>query len=296
MKSIALKVLLLSLIAATLLFGLASCGGTGNSTTPPPTLGSMAGSWDFTVSGGSGSHPVIVEATLTQDNKGNFSGTGSVTANGPAGSVFQADIHGSSLSAADDMAVDFLGDTCGADSGVRNLSGTIDSSNKVTLTPTFGSSSAYATISGTLTPSANPPFTATGTVTDPACNSNGQAFTLTGRLASSLTGSYAGASAANNSESITLTLTDTNGTLSGNGTDSVSGNFTATGTAVGNAFSATITPTPGIGGSIFGYFDPQLGAKGSILLISFQGGNAVSCPNGVPIDNGSCLIAILAMQ
>jgi hypothetical protein len=51
-----------------------------------------------------------------------------------------------------------------------------------------------------------------------------------------------------------------------------------------------------MGGSIFGYFDPQLGAKGSILLTNFQGGSAASCPNGVPIDNGSCLIAILALQ
>jgi len=51
-----------------------------------------------------------------------------------------------------------------------------------------------------------------------------------------------------------------------------------------------------VGGSIFGYFDPQLGAKGAILLTSFQGANATSCPNGVPIDNSSCLIAILAMQ
>lgn len=288
------KVLICLFIAGSL----AACGGGttngGSGSGFPP--GSMAGSWDFTVTGGSGSHPVIVEATLTQDSKGNFSANGSVTANGPAGSVFPADIHGSSLSAADDMAVDFLGNSCGPDNGVRNLSGTIDSSNKVTFTPTFGSSSAYATITGTLNPSANPPFTATGTVTDPACNSNGQAFTLTGVLASSLTGNYSGTSAADNTETITLNLTDTSGSLSGTGTDSKTGNFTATGTAVGNAFSATITPTPSIGGSIFGYFDPQLGAKGSILLVSFQGGNATTCPNGVPIDNGSCLITILAMQ
>jgi len=63
-------------------------------------------------------------------------------------------------------------------------------------------------------------------------------------LASSRTGTYSGTSAANNTETITLNLTDTNGSMSGNGTDSNTGNFMMTGTTVGNAFSATIKPTP----------------------------------------------------
>ena len=45
-----------------------------------------------------------------------------------------------------------------------------------------------------------------------------------------------------------------------------------------------------------GYFDPQLGSKGSILLTSFLGGSATTCPNGVPIYDGSCLLGILDLQ
>jgi hypothetical protein len=150
------------------------------------------------------------------------------------------------------------------------------------------------TITGTLDPSAKPPFSGTLTNSGP-CGFAGN-FPITGVLASSLTGVYSGTSAANNTETITLNVTDTNGSLSGSGNDSNTGNFTMTGTTVGNAFWTTINPAPGVGGAIFGYFDPQLGAKGSILLTSFQSANAASCPNGVPIDNGSCLITILAMQ
>lgn len=278
--------------------GMVACGGgttSSKTTTPPPQLGSMAGAWDFTVSGGSGSHPIAIEAVLTQDNSGNISSNGTATANGPSGNFFEADILGSSLSTATDVAVDYLGDTCGADTGTRSITGTINSSSQVTISTSNGGSFS-TTITGSLNSSANPPFTGSGTVNAPGCKSNGQAFTMTGVLASSLTGTFSGTSAANNSEAITLTVTDTSGALTGNGTDSVSGNFTMTGTTVGNAFSTTLTPAPAGGGSIFGYFDPQLGAKGSILLINFQSGNAVNCPSGVPIDNGSCLIAVLAMQ
>lgn len=273
---------------------MAACGG-GNSksSAPPPQIGSMAGAWDFTVTAGKNPHPIAIDVVLTQDNKGNLSGSGTVTASGPAGNVFETDVFGASLSAATDIAVDYLDDTCnGLDTGSRTITGTINSSNQVTLSYDLGGAFT-ATITGNLNTSANPPFSGSGTTTGPCGAAN---FPITGVTASSLTGTYSGTSAANNSEIITLNMTDTSSTLSANGTDSVSGNFTLTGTAVGNAFSATITPTPGIGGTIFGYFDPQLGAKGSILLTSFQGGNASSCPNGVPIDNGSCLIAILAMQ
>lgn len=287
--------LLAGLLVVTLLLLVVACGSSNTNPPPPPKLGSMAGSWDFTINGGSGSHPIAIEAILAQDNSGNISVNAMATANGPSGSFFEADIFGSSLTTATDLSVDYLGDTCGADDGTRSLTGTINSSNQVSISSGNGGSFS-TTITGTLSPSANPPFSGSGTINAPGCKSNGQAFTLTGVLASSLTGTYSGTSAANSSEAITVTLTDTNGTLSGNGTDSVSGNFTATGTTVGNGFSATLTPPPSGGGSIFGYFDPQLGAKGSILLTSFQGGNASSCPSGVPIDNGSCLIAILALQ
>jgi hypothetical protein len=91
---------------------------------------------------------------------------------------------------------------------------------------------------------------------------------------------------------------DASDNLTGNGTDSKNGNFTITGNAVGNALSATLTfpSSPGSNGPVFGYYDPQLSSKGSILLTSFQGGSATTCPGGTPIDNGSCLIAILAKQ
>lgn len=281
-----------TLAVTILLLELVACIG-GHSNVPPP--GSMAGAWDFTATGGSGNHPIAVEAILTQDNSGNFSGAGTVTANGPAGNFFEADIFGSSLSTATDMAVDFLGDTCsGSDSGNRSLSGTINSSNQVTLTVSSGGS-LTVTVNGTLDASATPPFSGSGTISAPGCKSDGQTFTLTGSLASSLTASYSGTSASDNTDTISVTLTDTNATLSGNGTDTKNGNFTVTGTAVGNAFSATLVFSGG-NSSTFGYFDPQLGSKGSILLVSFEGGSATTCSNGVPIDNGSCLIAILAKQ
>jgi hypothetical protein len=239
-------------------------------------------------------HPVAIEKILTQDNSGNISGTGTATATGPTGNYFTADLSGSSMSNATDISVDYLGDTCaGVDSGTRTLTGTINSSNQVTMTIDVGGVLTVS-ISGTLNTSSKPPFSGTLSTSGPCGFSGG--FPITGALASSLTGTYSGTSAANNTEIITLELTDTNGSLSGSGNDSNTGNFTMAGTTVGNAFSATITPAPSVGGSIFGYFAPQLGAKGSILLTSFQGGNATTCPKGVTIDNGSCLIAILAIQ
>ena len=80
-------------------------------------------------------HPVVLQKTLTQDNSGNISGTGTATANGSAGNYFTADLSGSSLSNATDISVDYLGNTCaGTDSGTRTLAGTINSSNQVTMT------------------------------------------------------------------------------------------------------------------------------------------------------------------
>ncbi len=295
MKLVGCKLSVLLILALCVAWS--ACGG-GSSVTnpPPPKLGSAAGSWDFAVVGGANPHPIAIEAILAQDNSGNISGTGSVTANGPAGNVSEIDVFGASLSAATDIAVDYLGNTCnGSDTGARTVTGTINSSNHVALT--FNSGGAFsAAIQGTLNTSATPPFSGTLTLSGP-CGGGGS-LNITGVLASSLTGTFAGTNASDNTETITTTVTDTNGSLAASGTDSKLGNFTLTGTTVGNAFSATVTfpSSPGNNGPVLGYFDPQLGAKGSIFLTSFQGGNANSCPSGVPIDNGSCLIAILALQ
>lgn len=267
-------------------------------TTGGPTSGSMAGTWDFTAITGTTPHPVAVEAILTQDSSGNISGTGVVTARGPAGNVFQADLIGSSLSNVFDMAVDFLGDTCNTDNGVRSLTGTINSSNKVTLNFDVGGSFTV-TINGTLNPSAVPAFSASsvsGTVpTGTLCNSNVQILSFTGVLASSLAGSYSGVSASDSTEVITLNLTeDAKGNIGGNGADSTNGSFTITGSAVAHAFSSTLMFPSSNNVSVFGYYDPQLGLKGSILLTRFEGTD--TCSDGLPSRNGSCLIGILARQ
>jgi hypothetical protein len=265
-------------------------------TTSAPTSGSMAGAWDFTAISGSTPHPVAVEAVLTQDSSGNISGTGVVTASGPAGNVFQADLIGSSLSNVFDMAVDFLGDTCSTDNGIRSLTGTIDSSNQVTLNFDVGGSFTV-TIHGVLNSSGLPSFSGTGTVSGPACASNGQTAPITGIVASSLAGSYSGVSTSDSTEIITMNLTeDSKGNISGDGADSTNGSFTISGSAVGNAFSATLMFPSSNNVSVFGYYDPQLGLKGSILLTRFEGAGTSTCSDGLPSHNGSCLIGILARQ
>ncbi|MFL6313349.1 MAG: hypothetical protein ACJ71U_23180 [Terriglobales bacterium] len=117
-----------------------------------------------------------------------------MTSAGPAGNVFQADLNGSSLSNVFDMAVDFLGDTCSTDNGIRSLKGTINSSNQVTLNFNVGGSFTV-TIDGILNSSGLPSFSGTGTVSGLACASNSQTVPITGVLAGSLAGSYSGASA-----------------------------------------------------------------------------------------------------
>ena len=223
----------------------------------------MAGSWDFTVITGKNPHPIAVDAILTQDSRGNISAAGSVTASGPAGNTFQGDMQGSSLSAAADMFVDYLGFTCtGTDSGDRSITGTINSSNQVTLARNIGGTEV-ATITGTLNSSANPPFSGTMS-TSGICGGPGT-VNVTGAPASfPPTGTYGGTGAVDNTENIDVEITDTNGTLTGDGGDSKLGDFTVTGNTVGNAFSATLTysSSPGGNGPVFGYFDAQLGARG----------------------------------
>jgi len=272
-----------------------ACGGYGGANSSGIN-GYMAGPWDFTVTNAKGQVPFVIEANLTQDGKGHISSTGSVTANGPAGNVSDVFIFGP-FSTPDAIAVDYLGFTCsGTDSGDRSITGTIDASNQVTLNQNVGGTEV-GTMTGTLTNLAPPSFSGTLTSSGP-CGGPGTA-TVTGVLASiPPKGTYSGTSAADSTETIVTALTDTTGSLTGSGSDSKLGNFTLTGNAVGNAFSATLTysSSPSSSGPVFGYFDPQLGARGSILLISFQGANATSCSTGLGPYNGSCLIAKLALQ
>jgi hypothetical protein len=293
MKSFGFRLCVCWLVLAVSL-GLAACGGYGGPSYSSIN-GYMTGPWDFTVTNAKGNVPFVIEANLTQDHHGNISATGSVTGNGPAGNVSDVFIFGTSLSFVNGIAVDYLGFTCnGTDSGDRSITGTVNSSNQVTLNQNDGGT-AVVTITGTINNSATPPFT--GTLTSSGICGGGGTATVTGQYAVSTTGNYAGTSAADKTENIMTAITNTNGSLTGDGSDSKLGNFTLTGNAVGNAFSATLTysSSPGNSGPVFGYYDMKLGARGSILLVSPLGVNA-ACPNGDPRYNTSCLIAILAMQ
>src|SRR6266852_5407661 len=232
--------------------------------------GYMTGPWDFTVTNAKGVVPFVIEANLLQDHHGNISAKGSVTANGPAGDVSDVFIFGSSLFPVKGIAEDYLGFTCpGTDSGDRSITGGVNSSNQVTLNQNVGGT-AVATITGTLDNFATPPTPPfTGTLTSSGiCGGNGTGTaTVTGQYLTSipLTGHYAGISAADNTENIVMAITNTNGSLTGDGSDSKLGNFTLTGNAVGNAFSATLTysSSPGNSGPVFGYYDMKL--RSSIL-------------------------------
>ncbi len=296
MKSFGFRLSVCWLVLAASL-GLVACGLYGGPSYSSIN-GYMAGPWDFTVTNAKGNVPFVIEANLNQDHHGNISATGSVTANGPAGDVSDVFIlSGSSLSNVSGIAVDYLGFTCnGTDSGDRSITGTVDPSNHVTLNQNVGGT-AVATISGTIENSANPPFTGTLT-TSGACGGNGTATVIGQYPYFPPTANYSGTNAGDNTENIVTSITNTNGSLTGDGSDSKLGNFTLTGKAVGNAFSLTLTysSSPGNDGPVFGYYDMKLGARGSILLVSSQGANFTSCPNGEPRFNSSCLIAILAMQ
>src|SRR5260370_961565 len=106
------------------------------------------------------------------------------------------------------LSVCYLGFTCtGTDSGDRSITGSVNSSNQVTLNQNVGGT-AVATITGTLDNYATPPFTGTLTISG-VC---GGTRTVTGQYLTSipLTGNYAGTSAANNTEHIALAITNTN--------------------------------------------------------------------------------------
>jgi hypothetical protein len=278
--------------------GMVACGYGHGGGSYSSITGYMTGQWDFTVTNAKGRVPIVIEADLNQDHHGNISAPASVTANGPTGNVSTVFLWGGSLSATYAISLDYLGFTCnGTDNGDRSITGTINSSNQVTLTLSVGGSEVD-TITGTLSNfGATPAFTGTLTSSG-ACGGPGSA-TVTGQFPVVIyTGTYSGTSAADNTETITMTLTEgTSGSLTGNGTDSKLGNFTLTGNAVGNAFSATLTyaSSPGNSGPVFGYFDQQVGRNGSILLVSFLGPNSTSCPNGEPYFQGTCQIAAVAL-
>lgn len=282
-------------LALLVTLAMPSCGyGSGRSYSS--ITGYMAGQWDFTVTNAKGHVPFVIEAFLNQDHHGNISSAGSVTPNGPAGSVSAVFIWGPSLAGANAISVDYPGFTCnGSDNGDRSLAGTLDSSNHVTLTLQVGGTAVF-TITGTLnTYGATPAFTGTFS-TSGACG--GASGTVTGQFPVIIpSGPYAGTSAADSTENITLSLTNMNGSLSGSGSDSKLGNLTLTGNEVGNAFSGTLTyaSSPANSGPVFGYYDPKLGTAGSILLVSFAGVNVNTCPNGEPSFQFTCEIATLAL-
>ena len=285
-----------------LLLGMEGCGGGTSKSDQPATLASMAGSWDFalTSSGFANGDEVLALGTiLAQDNSGNISASGPATANGPSGNVLEVFLTGSSLSNVTNMGIDFLGAACGGnDNGIRMLAGTINSSNQVTINFARGGAQ-MVTITGTLNASATPSFSGTFKISAPGCGSDGTIGNVAGVPASSLTGNYAG-SPYNSADNVTFSLTaGANNTFSGNGTDSQNGAFTLSGNSVGNAASVTNTPSGGGNAtSFFTYYDPQLGAKGSVVTLVFVGANATSCPNGAPLPTGGggCLFGIFAKQ
>ena len=106
-----------------------------------------------------------------------------------------------------------------------------------------------------------------------------------------------GVSASDSTAIITLNLAeDSKGNISGDGANSNNGSFTISGSAVANAFSAILMFPSIYNVPVFGYYDPQLGLKGSILLTRFEGAGASTCSDGLPSHNGSSLIGIFAKQ
>ena len=293
-KCNAFKVLSYVIVLASSV-GLPACGSFGNGTSYSSLSETMSGSWDFTVTNAKGRVPFVIEANLTQDHHGNISATASVTNNGPAGNVSTVFIAGPSLSAAYAVFLDYPGFTCnGTDTGDRSVSGSINSSNQVTLNWNIGGS-AVVTITGTMNHAANPPFTGTFATTGICGGGSGS---IVGNWPIYIRpGNYTGTSAADNTEAISLTLSGINGPMSGTGTDSKLGSFTLTGNVIGNFLSATITyaSSPSNNGPVFGYYDSQLGTYGSLFLVSYLGQNSMNCPNGEPYYQGTCQIAILAL-
>lgn len=296
MKLLGLRLSVCGAVLALLAtLNMVGCGYKGSGGSYSSITGYMGGAWNFTVTNAKGRVPLVIETNLTQDKHGIISSTASVTASGPVGDVLSVFIFGPSLSSATAVSVDYLGFTAcnGADSGDRSITGSLNSSNQVKLNLAVGGSEVD-TLTGTLNNTASPPFTGTLTTTTP-CGGSSTA-SVVGTLAYLLNATYTGTSAGDSTEKISVAITNSNGSLTGTGSDSKLGNFTLSGNTVGSAFSATLTydGSPASSGPVFGYYDQELGASGSILLVRFEGANASTCPNSEPFYNSSCLITILA--
>jgi len=307
-KEVNMKKLALLLVAVALLAALVGCGSSnslpaGSSSTVggTPTSTSMAGSWDFTVTptGASVKTPnnlSALEAVLTQSGTTISSSGGTVTTTGPAGNLWFLQLDGTAL--ANVTAVGFeVAPTAGCKnigSGPNTVtSGTITGS---AVTLVISQSGNLFDVSGTLS-SATPP-TFTGTVQNDVTNTTCPiTANVTGVVASSLTGTYLGSITDSGTAyplSVALTA-NTDGTLSLNGTtsDPKSGNITGHGTFTGNALTFTAQGSAGgNAGTLFGYFDPSLGAKGTIVLTQLDptGCSAATFDNGWCVSDGGMFV------
>ncbi|HZC22492.1 MAG TPA: hypothetical protein VE866_04070 [Candidatus Binatia bacterium] len=283
------------LLVLAISLGLPACKTFGGGTSYSSLSETMAGPWDFTVTNAKGRVPFVIEAILDQDHHGNISATGSVTTSGPAGNVATVFISGGSLAAANAVFLGYPGFTCnGSDSGDRSVTGSINSSNQVTLNWNVGGS-AIMTITGTMNHAAHPPFTGTFTTTGTCGGSSG---TIVGNWPINIIpGPYAGTSTVDSTEAISLTLSGLHGPITGTGTDSKLGSFTLSGNAEGNFISATITyaSSPSNSGPVFAYYNSPDTPTGSLFLVSYIGQSITTCPNSELNYSGTCQIAILSL-
>jgi hypothetical protein len=288
--------LLAAAFAAVLLLN--ACG----SSTPAQ----VAGAWDFTLiptgtsatnaaNGGPGG-AMAIEAVLSQSN-GNITGAGELS-DVPVGNLWFVYLQtttltsvANALAATTNVGFEYFpgggeGDGCaysigdgGGGDGSSNVSGTVSGDD---LKLAFSDGGAILNFTGTYNSKATPP-TISGTVAGNFGDCPNFTATVTGVMASSLTGTYVGTVLDNGvTYPITYNLTeDSSGnlTVTGNSPDPKIGNISGTGTATANAFAMTAT-YPGHNAT-YGYFDPSLGAKGAILLMEWESADAsVNCSNG----------------
>lgn len=189
MRAIGFKISLCVFVLA-LSLGVVSCGlvkRSGGNSSSLPTVPAIFGVWDFTAIDGAG-NLIAIEAYMQENassnnGSGTISSSGTVVANGPGGAnvfVYEYDIFGPSLSAATNIAIDYLGNTCSTDDGTRSLTGTINASGQVSFTYDVGGSFSLK-VNGSLNASGTT-FSGSGTVSAPGCKANGRAITVTGAL------------------------------------------------------------------------------------------------------------------
>jgi hypothetical protein len=307
-----MKKLVAFLVVAALLLAGVGCGGGSNSSSTKasgvggtPSAGSngsngnFAGAWDFTIQDttSGNNNLTAVEAVLTQSGT-SITGSGTVGASGPAGTVWAAKLNAASLASVTEAAFEIAGaQGCnGIGNGTTSITGSI-SGNTVTLV--FNDGGNKYDVTGTI--SGNP-ATFSGTYKAESTNAAGcntDQGTVTGMVATNLNGAYSGSD--NKGGTATVTLTEnSNGNLTATGSDSNNGNLsTVSGPqniAVGNAMSITIQFSggnhPNTPQQIYGYFDPQVEGKGSLILMQLDTGQQ-SCDSPF---NGWCPVATLARQ